>query len=414
MSLSISSAPPASGLSEWVHIPTPGDHYSPGTGSAVITIVAALARVQTEEGAGTPRVLVSKGTQNGYPPYPAGRIQESDFPPRSITALQKLADVILGRVASCRPFTGGLYLELAESLCADFCGVLLVHNQPAAILPLRRRFPKASLVLYAHNEAFGTYSRAETLKIFRAVNLVVCCSGFLARSLWAKVPKEDAHKVKTILNGVDTSSFFPKKQNPRRGDAALNILFVGRMIPPKGACLLLQAAALLHQRRRSANIPPFRVRLVGSSNFNPTDPLTPYERSLRELAAPLGELVEFLPFAKRDKIPSMYQEADIFVAPSNWDEPFGLTVAEAMACGLPCIVARRGGIPEAAGKAALYFTPPHPAQIADHLEYLLTHPKARRVLGARARARALELSWASRFKCLQHEIQQASQTLNTQ
>lgn len=38
--------------------------------------------------------------------------------------------------------------------------------------------------------------------------------------------------------------------------------------------------------------------------------------------------------------------ADIAVVPSLWEEPFGLTVVEAMAAGLPLITTRSGGIPE--------------------------------------------------------------------
>ena len=31
-------------VSEWIHVPTPGDHYSPATGSAIMTIVYEMAR----------------------------------------------------------------------------------------------------------------------------------------------------------------------------------------------------------------------------------------------------------------------------------------------------------------------------------------------------------------------------------
>ncbi len=394
------------GSSDWVHIPTPGDHYSPATGSAVITVIAALARRQTEEGGGTPVVLVSKGTQEGYPPYAAGKTLEGNFPGRPLTLFQKLADVMLGSAAGTRPFTSRLYRQMAQSLPMDFSGVLFVHNQPAAILPLRRLFPQATLVLYAHNDSFGTYSSAETAKFFKAVSLVICCSRFLADVLKKKSPPDGARKIKVLLNGVDTNKFAPVQKDTRPQGTPLKILFVGRMLPEKGPHLLLQAATLLERRRREGLLPPFQVSFVGSSNFNASDPLTRYESSLRKLAFPLGGTVEFHSFAKRDAIPAVYQAADIFVAPSNWDEPFGLTVAEAMSSGLPCIVSKRGGIPEAAAEAALYFTPPNPGQIADHLQSLLTNPQARLIWGERARARALELSWESRFKRLQRIIRE--------
>ena len=396
------------GPSDWVHIPTPGDHYSPATGSAVITVIAALARRQMEVGGGTPVVLVSQGTQEGYPPHPAGKTLEGNFPGRPLSLFQKLADVVLGATAGTRPFTGRQYKQLALSLPPDFSGVLFVHNQPAAILPLRRLFPHATLVLYAHNDSFGTYSWAETAKFFKAVSLVICCSSFLAEALKKKSTPAGARKIKVVLNGVDTNKFTPVQKAPAPERTPLRILFVGRMLPEKGPHLLLQAASLLERRRRQGNIPPFQVSFVGSSNFNAADPLTRYESSLRKFALSLGKTVEFHPFANRDAIPAVYQAADIFVAPSNWDEPFGLTVLEAMSSGLPCIVSRRGGIPEAAADAALYFTPPNPSQIADHLQNLLTNPQDRLLWGERARARALELNWESRFKLLQQTVRENS------
>jgi glycosyltransferase involved in cell wall biosynthesis len=45
-------------------------------------------------------------------------------------------------------------------------------------------------------------------------------------------------------------------------------------------------------------------------------------------------------------MPSYLKMADIAVVPSMWEEPFGLTVVEAMAAGLPLITTRSGGIPE--------------------------------------------------------------------
>lgn len=385
---------------DWVHIPTPGDHYSPATGSAVITVIAALAEAQPKGGAGIPKVLVSSGTLNGFPPYEGADIIESSLRCSPPNAFQKITDVILGRLAGVRPFTHRLYKRLAGSLGSHFSGILIVHNQPAAIVPLRRCFPKATLALYLHNNAFGTYARSETVRILDALDTVICCSGFLANTLTQKVCAQRARKVKVILNGVDTDQFVERQPHVSHDNFPLNILFVGRMLPEKGPDLLLKAATILSRKQKAGEIPPFRVRLIGSSNFNAAAPLTRYERCLRNLAFPLGKTVEFRPFVKRDKIPKIYQDADIFVAPSNWDEPFGLTIAEAMSSGLPCIVSNRGGIPEVARDAALYFTPPHPEQIAEHLETLLLDGKLRTSLGCRARARALELDWNSRFELL--------------
>src|SRR5207253_334060 len=109
------------------------------------------------------------------------------------------------------------------------------------------------------------------------------------------------------------------------------------------------------------------VRIVGSSGFSSKSPLSRYERYLRRLASPISDRVEFRPFIERDKVPDDYRQADIFCAPSNWDDPCPLIVAEALASGLPSVVSNRGGIPEIAGDAALYFAPPNVDQLAERL-----------------------------------------------
>ena len=51
-------------------------------------------------------------------------------------------------------------------------------------------------------------------------------------------------------------------------------------------------------------------------------------------------------------MPNYLRLADIAALPSMWEEPFGLTIAEAMAAGLPLITTRSGGIPEICEGAA--------------------------------------------------------------
>jgi len=71
-----------------------------------------------------------------------------------------------------------------------------------------------------------------------------------------------------------------------------------------------------------------------------------------------------------------------------------------MASGLPCVVSRRGGIPEVGGDAVLYFTPPDHVELADRLEELLKSPSMREEYGRKARARAETLTWAESYRRL--------------
>ena len=48
----------------------------------------------------------------------------------------------------------------------------------------------------------------------------------------------------------------------------------------------------------------------------------------------------------RDQLVKYYQKAAAVLAPIQWDEPFGLSMAEANSCGTPVVAFRRGSVPE--------------------------------------------------------------------
>ena len=75
------------------------------------------------------------------------------------------------------------------------------------------------------------------------------------------------------------------------------------------------------------------------------------------------------------------------------DEGFGLPVLEAMACGTPVLCSYAGSIPEVAGKAAIYFDPSDPQELADAMQSILDQPALRRDLSEKGRVRALQFSW---------------------
>jgi glycosyltransferase involved in cell wall biosynthesis len=76
-------------------------------------------------------------------------------------------------------------------------------------------------------------------------------------------------------------------------------------------------------------------------------------------------------------MPSYLKIANIIVVPSIWEEPFGLTVLEAMAAGVPLIATRSGGIPEICkGVATLIDRDNVCENIANAINHLYNNPKA--------------------------------------
>jgi glycosyltransferase involved in cell wall biosynthesis len=386
----------------FVHLPTPGDHYSPATGSAIMTIINGLTRIHQSRGHPT-QILVSKGTTVGYPPYPEGELCELDIPPALPSKFGKLMDAGFGRIFHRRPIASRQFSAVAPALTRDFQGTLFVYNAPAPLPALRKRLPKCCLVLYIENQLFNSYAPREIRSIVDASDVLVCCSKFIADDIAVRAGMR-SDKIKIVLNGVDTDCFTPAASLSANLAEPPTILFIGRIVPEKGPDLLLKAAVKIASTSRR----PFVLRIVGSSNFNPNDPLTPFERHLRTLAEPIKDRVQFIPSLPRAKIPEQYRAAAIFVAPSVFNEPFGLTVAEALASGLPCILSDRGGIPEVAADAALFFAPPDVETLAGHLNNLLENQPLRQKLSECARRRAEFLSWPNRYQSLLEALDIAS------
>jgi len=372
---------------EHVHVPTPGDHYSAATGSAIMTVIYEMAQVHQRQG-GRTRVMVTRGTRHDYP---VGRCVEVEpvAPPRR---WQKAVDVGLGRLGLARRFGAAAYRPHCRAVEADFAGAIFVHNNPVALPAFKKSHPRALVCLWAHNEVFNTYTTREARRVAGAADRIICVSRFIADEMTARVDRI-GEKLKVVHNGVDTARFRPDPTARGTGDPV--ILFVGRVVPTKGPDLLLRAALKLRDGRRR-----FKVRIVGSSGFSAADPLTPYERELRRLAEPLGDAVEFQPFVDRGKVLAEYQAASIFCAPSIWNEPVSLTVPEALACGLPTVAARRGGIPEVGGDAVLYFVPPNVDELAAHLAMLIDDPVQRAGWSAKALERAGLLAWERQYAVL--------------
>ncbi len=380
------SLPP--GKRDHIHIATPGDHYSAATGSAISTVIYEMACRHQANGGNT-RLIVGRGTRHDYP---VGECIEVDFPPLPSRA-RKAMDALMGRFGQPRRFGQSVYRSAAAAIPADFAGMIFLHNIPVGLRLLKKTHPHAQIVLWCHNTLFRTYSDAEVARTLESADSILCVSEFLAKEIQRRLDRPFP-RLFAVQNGVNTERFQPRAE-PIDEAAVPLVLFVGRVLPEKGPDLLLRAAQKVFQSGRK-----FKVRIVGSSNFNAKDPITPYQQELFRLAEPLGAAVEFQPFVDRAKVLEEYRAASLFCVPSNWDEPISLTISEGMACGLPVIASRRGGIPEVGGDAVLYFQPPDVDTLAEHLTTLLDSPEARSEWGVRARQRSLEFSWENQYRKL--------------
>lgn len=164
-------------------------------------------------------------------------------------------------------------------------------------------------------------------------------------------------------------NFLPDDPAPRRGLGEY-ALFVGRLASEKGVLQMLDAwQALPHIPLVVAGDGPLRDQV---------------ERTVRESYVTNITLLGHLP---ADQVQEQIRKARFLVFPSQWYEPFGMTLMEAAACSVPAVAARIGAVPELVteGQTGLLFDPRSPADLAEKADWAWGHPAEMAVMGVAAR-----------------------------
>jgi glycosyltransferase involved in cell wall biosynthesis len=197
----------------------------------------------------------------------------------------------------------------------------------------------------------------------------------------------DPARIVLMDPGVDLARFQPGAADRKGlglGAEEFVILFVGWMLPRKGLDFLMLALRELLDTPALKDI-RFRLAIVGSG---------PGRDRVERLAARLRitEYCAFLGSRPYEAMPEVYQSADVFVLPSiatdTWQEQFGMSLLEALACGVPAVTTYSGAIPEMVEDAALLCQPNDFLALWDALTRLAENPELRANYGARGAALA--------------------------
>lgn len=167
--------------------------------------------------------------------------------------------------------------------------------------------------------------------IFSRADFVICVSEYEKKLVESDF--EVAAKTVKIPNGINLKEFEdlrqPEKSLNKNAGREKILLYVGRLEEYKGVQYIIQSLPELQD---------FRLRIIGKG---------PYEAELRNMAKSSGveERVEWLNDLSRKELLECYADADIFLMLSS-HEAYGITVAEALAAGIPCIVAKGSALEE--------------------------------------------------------------------
>ncbi len=182
-------------------------------------------------------------------------------------------------------------------------------------------------------------------KIAKNVNKIISTSP-VEKKIIMKLFKLSEKSIEMIPIGVDTSIFRPIDQNKAKKLLKIDknaklISYVGRIEWRKGIGTLLFAfkEALL-------KFPCSRLYIIGGGR----------SKSARELEAPelkrlfkicqhlkITDKVKFLGPVRQKMLYKYYSASDVVVVPSYY-EPFGIVPIEAMACGVPVVASKTGGL----------------------------------------------------------------------
>lgn len=210
----------------------------------------------------------------------------------------------------------------------------LVHTTPDYAVFVRSR--TAPLVITFHNFVLDAFMRPYsslaqrlhyrfdlkwwTNMALREARAVTAVSRFTA----GMVKRELGYpgNVRVIYNGLDTALFTPRT-SPPSASRPLKVLFSGNLTRRKGADLLARIA-----ERVAPN-----VRILYTLGL----------RTRKQLAA--HPRLECIGAVRYEDMPALYRDVDMLLYPSV-REGFGLSVAEAMACGLPVVATECSSLPE--------------------------------------------------------------------
>lgn len=184
-----------------------------------------------------------------------------------------------------------------------------------------------------------------------------------------------ARRLVVIPNGVDIALYAARDVPGRRSTIRLGI--AARLVVGKGVERLIQAVRNLRDDGVDVT-----CDIAGSG---------PLENALRVECTDRG-LDDAIAFRGRVKdMPAFWNSVDVCVAPSDGlVESFGLSVAEAMACGRPTIVSDKGGLAELVeeGVTGWLVLPGDAGALAERIRWYVSHPAMIAVHGAAARDRA--------------------------
>ena len=315
----------------------------------------------------------------------------------------------------------GDLIRLRSKIAETYYGILTLHQeQDRWLLPLYR-YPEFPPILVqnhaprghggqAINSMLRHYAAMRDYDGFTAPSDYV--RDFYAEHVW------DPSFFNTLPNGVDSTLFKPMEKMVAKKEIAAE---VGddriEMVPTVGYLSRVQSEKGASIYVKLAELNPHLIFLIAGPNMG------------RYASRKLPDNLVYIGFHPRERLPLIYNAFDVYCFMSmSGEETFGLTVLEAMACGVPPIVPNFDGVPSVVGDAGLVadaenfshdvatlVSYPCPVDFSEKINTLLNSTEMWQTLSERARERARLFTWdktAYRIVRLFEELHQKRKLTN--
>lgn len=273
------------------------------------------------------------------PQYPYSIPNEIAY--RELRDVDVECDVLHAYNMHLHPAVGRLSEPLDVPAVATLNAYPLIDWEDVGVTPsLKRRMYEATLL------------RLERLRLkrqMRNVDLFLPLSSAVER-VYREHGFADS-EFQVVPNMLDESFDVPK--GGIGGSDRRRLLYVGYLRDSKGVRYLVDAMEFLPGC--------FELTVVGGGPEE--EPLR--KRASNSNAADRIELTGQVPY---DRVEQAYADADVFVHPGVWPEPFGRTILEAMQAGLPVVATNVGGPAETVPQEELLCEPGNPTDLADAIE----------------------------------------------
>ena len=354
----------------------PTEYYSPVSGGAISTVTMHVVRELEQLG----HDVLIIAPEDNQPEHLVGTVihVRCNFKNRVDRIVSHLEARLRGW--DCLEF-GKFWRKVRQELTLFQPDVVVLANDLAASVEVRKALPDVTLVVWLHNE----FRARDTIKVtLQLVDVFLTCSNYI-RNWVIREYNVNPERVITAHAGVDKTQFYPSFS---RQTKKLKMIYVGRLDPNKGVETAVEVTRCLLNRSM-----PVSLTVAGHAWFyrqnNSND-----EDFVRGLRCSMGvSHIEWLGHVSRRWIPALMREHDIALVLSRSNEPFGLVVLEAMASGLAVMASSRGGLPEACGEAGIFVDPDDGTAIAQQLESLCVDRQNLYKWQVRSLQRAAQASW---------------------